>query len=458
MRNLLSMLTLTLLLLTVSRLVADESVVADSTRVLVLPAKTLPDAGDTLRLLPTYTECKQGNAAVILLRMIWERQAYWNTGWAKTEELFQLPQGDRRIARELSVDHFVRQLEQAAYLRSADWNYPLDSSAPGSILLPDLQGGRHFFRGLRLWVRNRIDAGEIDRAVQGIKSGIACARHYGRTPVMVNHHVSQVMAGEMLNCVEDLIQHPSSPNLYYALALLPNRLGDWELMLEWEAAMLPNSLPALGEHLPDIGSDRWDEIAAQFDSYLSWKPQEREASTSRMKNIAATELSATGKFKPEEIESMSPNEQMMRWMLGWQRRINTEVQFAYTLSPPMALDWLAAIEERIENWMDRVAAPASPFMRKPVESYVFLNQFHRRANILQVVEAIRHELASSGQMPKTLDDLKETPIGLDPLTGEPFEYLSANNEATLRAPPIPHLNDQSAERFQIAYQIKLANE
>jgi hypothetical protein len=51
---------------------------------------------------------------------------------------------------------------------------------------------------------------------------------------------------------------------------------------------------------------------------------------------------------------------------------------------------------------------------------------------LTTVEAIRsYAAANNGELPAQLSDITETPVPLNPATGEPFEYRVDNGTATL---------------------------
>jgi hypothetical protein len=56
----------------------------------------------------------------------------------------------------------------------------------------------------------------------------------------------------------------------------------------------------------------------------------------------------------------------------------------------------------------------------------------RQTAALAAVEAIRsYAAANGGALPKSLDDVKETPVPENPATGKPFEYRVENDVATL---------------------------
>ena len=70
--------------------------------------------------------------------------------------------------------------------------------------------------------------------------------------------------------------------------------------------------------------------------------------------------------------------------------------------------------------------------------YYLTYRLERDIAILRCVEAIRiYAAGHNGQLPKTLSDIKEVPVPLDPLWGKDFVYKLVDNKAIIEsmAPP-----------------------
>ena len=80
----------------------------------------------------------------------------------------------------------------------------------------------------------------------------------------------------------------------------------------------------------------------------------------------------------------------------------------------------------------------------------------RRIDLLRVVEALRLYAAEhEGKLPSALDDIKEVPIPLDPVSGKPFGYKLEGGTATLDAPPPPGMRwDVLGARYEITIAAK----
>jgi hypothetical protein len=74
----------------------------------------------------------------------------------------------------------------------------------------------------------------------------------------------------------------------------------------------------------------------------------------------------------------------------------------------------------------------------PTHIYVSARSTKRRIAALRIVEAVRHHLAANdGRLPKSLDQIEDLPIPIDPLTDQPFLWNVDGKTATLRGKPLP---------------------
>ena len=64
------------------------------------------------------------------------------------------------------------------------------------------------------------------------------------------------------------------------------------------------------------------------------------------------------------------------------------------------------------------------------------------------LSAARH----GGQPPASLDDIKDLPLPIDPVTGNRFEYRPAGHTAVLRAPPPPGGYPADGQRYELTFQ------
>lgn len=439
------------LFLTLSPVWAEE---ATKRITLTISPQQEAEVSEAYRLLPADPDLRDGNAAIEMLRIIWEQQPYMQTVVPKLSELSDLPYDDPRVAQGIHFDGFTPKLRRAAYTRNAYWDYPLDDEPLAMILLPDVQGFRDFLgRGLPMWVGIKISQGKLEEAREGILIQLACARHIARTPMLVNRLVGDSITRTALERVELLIQHEESPNLYWSLAMLPDGLAD-DQFLQWEAEMIPRTLDTLrdlrsrGESLPPEGDPRWKQIAAEFSDLMIGlmqgpvTPAQARVMRQKMPAEATDHLKNHLGYTDEQLAVMSDEERVMRWILGLNESIFGRMERAFALPPPLAITQLLELEAEIQDLMQRVEAPAVPFPDKPVSFYLGTRKFNRHVKQLQAIEAIRdHAAQHEGQLPKSLDEVR-LHVPRDPLTEQAFEYEVGEKSAILRTPKVPGLRDE----------------
>ncbi len=88
--------------------------------------------------------------------------------------------------KEFHFDRFAEQIIRAGSMSFADWQYPIRSERPYSILLPDIQSQRQLVgRGMTAWIRQQLAKEEMGKALEGIRAQLACGRHCAATPIVV---------------------------------------------------------------------------------------------------------------------------------------------------------------------------------------------------------------------------------------------------------------------------------
>lgn len=419
------------------------------------------------RFLPADSELRDGDAAVVLLRIIWEQQGFMRNVLPNLRKWTELAYDDPNIPNLISFDGFTRKLRRAAYIRNANWNYPFDEEPHATILLPDVQGLRAFLvDGMKLWVGNKIAVGDLEAAREGILIQLAGARHIARTPVMVNHLIANAITDSAFGRAEIMLGHPDCPNLYWAFAMLPRTSGNYRDCLNWESNMLENSLMSLTDPHPPIDDPAWRKIADEFSTHMGMEMGRQGLDVTeaallmvRMDAIARRDLVAFSQFPIEDVERMKHEEAIMRWVLFQTRLVNAEIEAAFNLPAPQALHELGNVETRVAEMMQSTGAPEAPFTENPVSLYLSMFRFERRVKLLQVVEALRHHLSrSGGQLPTSLAQIKPLHVPNDPFTESPFEYELTDGVAHLKTPRIPGISEElNAAAFR-EYRIEVAAE
>lgn len=449
------------------------------------------------RMFPAEFELKDGNAAPVLLRMIWDQKPYITSiyGTKKIDDALAVPLDDPQIIENgtLSFDGFYRYLKDASYLRSADWEYPLLGESPMAyIWLPDVQGAREMVgKGLSVWIRYQIAEGEIDQAREGIGVGLAVSRHYARTPFIIIQLATSSLNSMMLDRTEELISQPECPNLYWSLTVLPRPLLDSQSAVELEERMFELSLVGLDQldmawyddpaewngnpaylrrirkdeldHLDDPRTqEEWDALARAI-IHLLLEPEKVEQKTIQAERTETLiiEIAHNGRLElsgeisggASRIQKMSDAEVAVRWFATRHRAISQEITALMSLPPQQALPVLRVLQTKIKTFREENGLKTLYNLENPLNLYVALRRNDRRIAMLRIIEGLRHYAAThEGRLPHLLVDLKETPAPHDPLLEKPFQYEYDGETATLTAPGIDVGDTKLAEYI---YKIKV---
>ena len=448
-----------LIALVVITVFSSLPVAAQGIKTETIPLKIAPASAkesNALRLLPASPDLEEGNASVVMLRLIWEQTKWMQEVWPKLGEVAELPHDDPKVA-EIPFDGFQRRLYRAAMMKHADWEYPIDREPLVTILLPDAQGFRNLAgRGLHIWNGQQIAKGNLHGAREGILTQFACARHVAQTPFIVTHLVANAISRMGLERIELLIQQPDSPNLYWALAGLPDSIGPVKEAIELESRALIKSLPSFSDGVPATGDAKWKSAAAEFSTFMELSNPRKltPSEANELKRNLLTESIGVLKnrmgFQDDALAKMSDEEKIMRWVMLTTQEFSTRVENAFSLPAPDAIELLTQIDAETKALEEKLGAPASPFMKNAANIYMSLYGFGRRVKFLQTVEAIRNHMSlNDGKLPRSLNELS-LPIPIDPFTNQPFEYQLSGKTATLKMVAIEGVSQQENREYQMS--------
>lgn len=441
---------------TVDRARADDP---PAVKLTLHPAR-IDEYAPLARLLPADPDLKPGNAAVVLLRMPWEQMGFMTGDYTKLEEAAKVHPADPRVTN-LRFDHFAGEMRRGAFMRDADWNYPIDKEPYYEILLPDLQGLRTFVgHGMTVWVSQRLAKGDLNGAREGVLVQLACSRHLARTPFTINRLVAASLAVQGLDNLERVITNPASPNLHRELSLLPSTIAEGVAHLQWEAVANERSLPTLRAGIPEPGDteawgrvlDEWIELYAREDGTpASDKRSRLRVACAAAGREAFTESCPAGL----DLATAGDDEVAARFLLAWTKIAAERAEAAWLRHPPEAIAALVDLSKLRKHSAERLTECVVGGTSEPLECYLSEHRFGRRARLLEVIETLRDAASrNGGRFPATLADVPAH-VPLDPFTGQPFVYEPAadGRSARLATPPIPGVDDQRAARL---YELSIA--
>jgi hypothetical protein len=424
------------------------------------------------RLYPLSTDRKEGNAVPIYLRFAHER------GDARKKELREKPPEWNKmpldklpmaeVKKFLDSFHYnLKQLDLGARRKTADWNYTLDAGNPIGILLPDAQEMRIHAPILVLKARLEIVEGRIGDALRTLETGFSFSRQIGEGPFLINSLVGIGCASQFADCVREMIEQPRTPNLYWALAVIPRPLIDLRKANEVEQGMVERQFPDLEDLERPRSAEGWDQALVNVRKEMDrLRKLVGNAKPTKPGNAVtdpgskSPDLPAARKYlvevagmKAAAVEAMPASEALLRYMSSFFHEFRDEV-FKVGYLPPSSIRRKALVddaERRIKDVPDTDAGLLTRWLLPAVHKVQLRGVLVQRLlAILQAIEALRmHAAAHNGTLPDKLDDVKVVPVPDDPGTGRPFEYQRDGGTATLisRMPGEPP--GQTAIRYRV---------
>jgi hypothetical protein len=353
----------------------------------------------------------------------------------------------------------LRQADRAARMDRPDWQLLDKLRADGiNLLLPDVQKLRFLASELQGRFRDEVTAHRFDDALGTAKTMFALARHMGEHPTVIGGLVGIAIAYVTVAPLEELIQQPGCPNLYWALTNLPSPLVPLEKGFQGErmfilaefrdlddtAPMTPEQIRKLVAHIDRIrdfepGGGRLKKTTR---AYLAERTRDEKYLTAARRRLAEHGL-------PEERVAGFPADQVI--LLDELR------EYEVRRDEEMKLMNLPTWEFAARSARGRLRAgePALFDFFLPTLSKVRLAQgrLEQRLALLRHVEALRMYAADhQGELPEKLAEI-DVPLPADPFTGRPFRYTLDGGVAHLRGTPPP--GEEKNPAYNLHYEIAI---
>jgi hypothetical protein len=443
---------------------ADEPATNPETliRLTVQPA---PAPRPALRylLLPELKEMNPGNPIQGYLKCFMEQQTFFfnKESLERRDKMASLPLKELPAQELLDFGGAaLRQADWAARLDKPDWQILLNLKAEGySVLLPDVQQLRALAYALRVRFRAELALGRFDDALRTAKTMFAMARHLGEHPTFVGDLVGIAVANVAISPLEEMLEQPGCPNLYWALTNLPTPLVPLDVGSEGERVWIVTGFRDLDESAP-MTEDQIKRFIAHIDPVLRIdetkpdKPKEviRPWLDARNKDEAllraARRRLVEAGLSEERVQKFPPDQVLL-----------LDEKYAYEIRRDDLMKlinlpaWQAEAltdQEKATKALRTALFPFEPALHKVRRSQARLDQ---RIALLRHVEALRmYAAAHNGNLPAKLSEVP-VPLPDDPFTGKPFRYEVTGNTAHLRgSPPV---GEEKSAPFNVHYEVTI---
>jgi hypothetical protein len=202
-------------------------------------------------LLPEVREMNPGNPAQWYLRCFAEQRNFFfskESVEARTRYL-SMPLAELERATVMQRQYggaALTQADWAARLDALDWQVTERVHTDGLALRqPELGPLRTLATALKVRFRIEVAGRRFDQAVRTAKTMFALARHLGENPTHSANQVGLFVAHLALDVLEEMVQQPGCPNLYWALTDLPTPLVDLRKGFQGERSLLGTEFHSL---------------------------------------------------------------------------------------------------------------------------------------------------------------------------------------------------------------------
>jgi hypothetical protein len=390
-------------------------------------------------LLPELKEMSPGNPIPNYLRAVVEQEA----------------SGGETFSRSA-----LRQADRAARMDRPDWQILPRLKTDGiGLLIPDVAKLRALASGLQGRFHEEVTQHRLGDARETAKTMFALSRHLAEHPTLIGDLVGMAAAFLAIGGLEEMLEQPGSPNLYWALTSLPNPLVSLEMGLQGERMLIRSEFRELDDRTP-MNEDQIKKLISHIDGLrrqvgdFNQKVEGTRAwLDARARNeevVHAARRSLIEYGVPEDRLLRFPADQVMLLEAYRIFEVHRDEGMKLAYLPTWQIDWARFVKQQQG---DRGPfGTVLPALHKVRRAQARLEQ---RIALLRHVEALRLYAAEhGGDLPRKLSDCG-VPLPADPATGKAFQYEVEGVTAHLRGSPLP--GEEKNPAYNIHYEVTIRN-
>lgn len=414
---------------------------AAEVRLLVDP---MPEPKPALKfqLLPEVRELNTGNAAQEYLKCFMEQKFFFFSKQATTERT----RYQSMTLAEISAakirgygGNALRQADRAARMEGIDWQSgPLVQA--GHLEETPAELGPLEVLALALNVRLRAEVSDhhYEDAVGTAKTMFALGRHLGEYPSGLANRVGLWVAQLALGSLEEMVQQPGCPNLYWALTDLPCPLVDLRKGAQGDRAQAAAHLRPIRGDAPMTDAEI-EACVGPLSGVLGFAREQ----TGHAPRSLRTRLAARAN-DPEQLEGARQRLAELGTAadlvskLPSSQQILLDEKLAFEIKRDARIRLLVVPLWRMDSMTGHDGSSPSgdglfdDLLPTVVELRRAQGALEQEIALLRHVEALRlHAAGHSGHLPTALSEVG-VPLPNDPFTGQPFEYEAEGTTAHLR--------------------------
>ena len=351
-------------------------------------------------------------------------------------------------------------ITQASEREHCDWN-----DTPGVWRFVHLNEMRSLANLISVRGKVQIESGNFDDAVHQVQILNAMAGHVASGGPLISWLVGVGIAKLGDSLVADMMARSDCPNLYWPLINRTVPLLSPRDAMEGERRWLLAQMPILAKgNTGGITADDWTVLVKQFIAMQGAMPGTNTA------NVMATQLILGMASKQDAIKFYASQHHVTQEQIAKldtplvlatyfieQYQITADEQAKlWGLPLHQTIERSAKLSERLnglEIHSSKLFLSLIPALK---EVPVTFGREQRTVAALATIEALRAWAADHGnQLPASLEEIKETPPPVNPMTGKLFDYRIENGMATV--------SDETSQEsdpkhgFPLVYMLKIVH-
>jgi hypothetical protein len=411
-----------------------------------------------MQLYPGYPELTPGNRVQGLLKVFMEQDNFFklvnSEEWHNELQLplaeFKAKSKHRAIAGGIAYgDKYVKMmgyLDRGARMKSIEWNEYFELRSDGFyLLLPEVQKMRSLAAVLAMRMRNEIVTGEFYKASVSIQTMFGIAQALEQHPCLIGNLVGLSIANYAINGIEELIQQPGCPNLFWALCELPTPLLSPRMAIGGEKIFLTSQFGRFLTTDRPLTDREIESFLNEMDELL--KPEDQRGGVSsfiksaKVRFALAVTDESRMRSRRDRLVHNGVNADVVKAMPSMQIAIIDEFERykvlrdeffkAYLLPFHQAEPWLKKSDDESKKARTRGDIIGPALLPAVWQGKLAQARIDQRVAHLRAIEAIRlHAHQNGGKLPATLA-ATGLPLAVDPFNGKNLSYEVMDEVATL---------------------------
>lgn len=337
-------------------------------------------------------------------------------------------------------------LDRGARMKSIEWNEYFELRSDGfHLLLPEVQKIRSLASALAMRLRNEIVIGDFAKASISIQTFFGMAQALEQHPCLIGNLVAIAIGHVAIKGIEEMIQQPGCPNLFWALSDMPIPLFNQRIAVGGEKIFLVSQFNKYLTTARPLTEREIEDFLKEFNEILKLEDQRGgtnpvvKSAKVRFALIASDE--ARMKKCREKLLKLGADVDVVKSMPQMQIAIIDEFdryivlrdEFfkAYMLPFYQAEPWLRKTDSEIKKSRDKGDIIGPVLLPAVWKTKLAQARIDQRIAQLRTIEAIRlYAKDHRGQFPETLAAMG-LPLAIDPINGQELHYEVKDGVATL---------------------------